>query len=78
MNDTFAKVVDIIAAQLDKSKESITQESSLEEMGADSLDRVEIVMKLEEVFNVQLDDDMADKISTVGQLASYVESLLKK
>lgn len=76
-NDTAAKIIAIIADQLTMKKEDITEESSMESLGADSLDRVEIVMKIEEKFDLEINDDDADKLSTVAQAIDYVNSLRK-
>lgn len=76
-NNTADKVISIVAQQLNINKSTISEEANLTSLGADSLDRVEIVMKLEEDFSVEIDDDAADKILTVGQAIDYVHGLRK-
>ena len=74
--DIYAKVVAISAQILKVSKESITEQSNLENLGADSLNRVELVMELEETFGVEINDEEAEKLSTVGQIVDYVQTLI--
>lgn len=67
------KVVDIVAKQLDVSKEKIHPETSfISDLGADSLDIVELVMEFEEAFDVQIQDEDAEKIKTVGEAIDYI------
>lgn len=68
------RVIDIVAEQLGVNKEQITPETSfVNDLGADSLDTVELVMELEEEFDINIPDDAADKIQTVGQVIEYIE-----
>lgn len=69
------KIISLIAGQLTISKDIITEESTLDSLGADSLDRFEFVMKLEEEFGVTINDEDADKIVTVGQAIDYIYTL---
>ena len=72
------KVKNIIAEQLGVKKEEIKPESSFtDDLGADSLDTVEVVMALEEEFGVEIPDEDAEKITTVGQSVKYIEDKLK-
>ena len=67
------RVVDIVAEQLGQDKEKITRETSfVNDLGADSLDTVELVMELEEEFDINIPDDAAEKIQTVGQAIDYI------
>ena len=67
-------LIDIVAEQLGVSKEQITRETSfVNDLGADSLDTVELVMELEEEFDINIPDDAAEKIQTVGQAIDYIE-----
>ncbi|MBP1587263.1 MAG: acyl carrier protein [Clostridia bacterium] len=71
----FEKVKAIIAEQLNIDADKITMESSIiEDLGADSLDVVELVMALEENFGVEIPDDEAEKINTIGDIVNYIES----
>lgn len=76
-NDTRVKVVELIAQQLDRKPETVTDQDTFDSLGADSLDRVEIVMKLEEHFNIEIDDAEAEKIKSVDELVNYIHSLRK-
>ena len=68
------RVIDIVAEQLGVDKEKVTPESSfVNDLGADSLDTVELVMELEEEFDINIPDDAAEKIQTVGQAVDYIE-----
>lgn len=69
----FEKVVEIIAKELDKDASSITLETRLvEDLGADSLDAVEIMFSLEEEYGMEIDDESAQAIKTVGDLVNYI------
>ena len=69
------RVIDIVASQLGVSKEQITPETSfINDLGADSLDTVELVMELEEEFEINIPDDAAEKIQTVGQAVEFIEN----
>jgi acyl carrier protein len=67
------RVIDIVAEQLGVSKDQITRETSfVNDLGADSLDTVELVMELEEEFDINIPDDVAEKIQTVGQAIDHI------
>ncbi|MDH4200658.1 MAG: acyl carrier protein [Spirochaetia bacterium] len=64
----------IIAEQLGVDESEITQESHfIDDLGADSLDTVELVMALEEEFGIEIPDEDAEKIQTVGDVAKYID-----
>lgn len=68
------RVVDIVAEQLGVSKDKVARDTSfVNDLGADSLDQVELVMELEEEFDINIPDDAAEKIQTVGQAVDYIE-----
>lgn len=68
------KVVEIVAEQLGVDRDKITRETSfVQDLGADSLDTVELVMELEEEFDINIPDDAAEKIQTVGQAIDFIE-----
>lgn len=70
----FEKVQAIIAEELGIDKETITMESRLaEDLGADSLDAVELVMALEDEFGVEVDDEAATKIKKVSDIVEFLE-----
>lgn len=69
------RVVNIVAEQLGVEKDKITPETSfVNDLGADSLDTVELVMELEEEFDINIPDDAAEKIQTVGQAIEHIEN----
>jgi acyl carrier protein len=68
------RVIQIVAEQLSVNKDQITRETSfVNDLGADSLDTVELVMELEEEFDINIPDDAAEKIQTVGQAIDHIE-----
>ena len=70
----FEKVRDILVDQLDVEEEKVTMEASVtEDLGADSLDFVDLVMSLEEEFDVEIPDDQVENINTVGDIVKYIE-----
>ncbi len=71
------RVVEIVANQMGVDKSQITRETSfVNDLGADSLDTVELVMEFEDEFNINIPDEDAQKIQTVGQAIDYVEAHL--
>jgi acyl carrier protein len=74
MSDVFEKIKPIIAERLSVDESKITENASfIEDLGADSLDTVELIMQLEEAFDIQIPDEDAEKISTVGDVVKYIE-----
>ncbi len=70
----FEKVMDIIAKQLDLDADIITMESKLvEDLKADSLDVVELIMDLEQEFDIEIPDEELPKVRTVGDIVEYLE-----
>jgi len=70
----FEKVQTMLADQLNISKDKITMESDIiNDLGADSLDVVELLMSLEDVFNITVPDEMANKLQTIGAVVKFVE-----
>ena len=69
------RVIDIVAEQLGADKEKITVETHfVNDLGADSLDTVELVMELEEEFDISIPDDAAEKIQTIGEAVKLIEA----
>ncbi len=72
----FEKIRDIIAEQLNVDKEEITMDTSfVNDLGADSLDLMEIVMCIESEFGIEIPDDATDKIVTVGDAVEQIKSI---
>ncbi|TCK18308.1 acyl carrier protein [Thiogranum longum] len=77
MSNVEERVKKIVVEQLDVSEDSVTNEASfVDDLGADSLDTVELVMALEEEFECEIPDDEAEKIGTVQQAIDYVSAHL--
>lgn len=71
----FDKVKEIIVNELKVDAAKVTPEASLkEDLGADSIDAVEVIMSLEDEFNISISDDAAQNIKTVQDLVDYIES----
>ena len=71
----FEKVRDIVVDQLDADENDVTMESSIvDDLGADSLDVVDLVMSIEEGFDVEIPDEEVENIKTVGDIVKYIES----
>ena len=74
MSDVREKVKQVIVDQLSVNPEELADDASfIEDLGADSLDIVELVMEFEEQFGVDIPDEEAEKISTVGEAIKYIE-----
>ena len=74
----FDKVKEIIIDELNVDSEKVTLDANLkEDLGADSIDAVQIIMDLEDAFNIEIDTDNAEAISTVRNIVDYIESLIK-
>ena len=76
--DVFDKIKKMISDQLDYEADKIDMQTSFEEIDADSLDIVELVMALEEEFHLEIADEDVEKIATVGDVVSYVEAHISK
>lgn len=69
-----AKVIDIVADKLNADKGSISRKSAfIEDLNADSLDQVELVMEFEDEFDTEIPDEQAEKIKTVGQAIDFIK-----
>ncbi|MBJ59796.1 MAG: acyl carrier protein [Flavobacteriales bacterium] len=74
MSDTATKVKAIIVDKLGVDEAEVTSEASFtNDLGADSLDTVELIMEFEKEFDIQIPDDQAEAISTVGDAISFIE-----
>ena len=75
MADLDEKVKEIIAKELGVERDKLTNEASfMEDLGADSLDTVELVMEFEKEFNIDIPDEDAEKLRTVGDAVGYLNS----
>ena len=78
MSDIANKVKSIIVDKLGVDEKEVTPTASFtNDLGADSLDTVELIMEFEKEFNIAIPDDQAEKIGTVGQAVAYIEQNVK-
>ena len=78
MSNVEERVMKIIVEQLGVKEEEVTSEASfVDDLGADSLDTVELVMALEEEFKIEIPDEDAEKITTVQQAIGYIDTHLE-
>mgnify|MGYP002777185666 FL=1 len=78
MSEIAQKVTSIIIDKLGVEASEVTPEASFtNDLGADSLDTVELIMEFEKEFNISIPDDQAENIATVGQAISYLEANVK-
>lgn len=78
MSEIAQKVTSIIIDKLGVEESEVTPEASFtNDLGADSLDTVELIMEFEKEFNISIPDDQAENISTVGQAIKYLEENVK-
>ena len=78
MSDIASRVKKIIVDKLGVDEAEVTNEASFtNDLGADSLDTVELIMEFEKEFNISIPDEQAENISTVGQAIAYLEQNVK-
>ena len=78
MSDIATRVKKIIVDKLGVEEAEVTNEASFtNDLGADSLDTVELIMEFEKEFNIAIPDEQAEKISTVGQAVDYIQANVK-
>jgi len=77
MATTFEKVRDVIVEKLGVDAAKISEDASfIDDLGADSLDTVELIMQFEEVFDIEIPDEEAETITTVGTAVKYIDGKL--
>jgi acyl carrier protein len=73
MADTMERITQIIVERLDVEADEVTMEAGIkEDLGADSLDVVDLIMELEDEFNLTIEEEDAEKINTVGDIVNYI------
>lgn len=79
MENIFERVQDIVVQQLGVDKTQVTLEANFaNDLGADSLDTVELVMAIEEEFSIEIPDEDAEKISTLDQAIQFIQQAVEK
>lgn len=78
MSETASKITSIIAEKLHIDASTINGSSTLQDLGADSLDMVDIIMKVEEEFGIEINDENAEKLHNVQDVINYVHELRTK
>jgi len=77
MSDVLERVTKIVVEHLDVEAEKVTEKASfIDDLGADSLDNVELVMAFEEEFDIEIPDDAAEHIQTVGDAVKFISEKL--
>lgn len=71
--DTMKKIKEIISRQTDIDEDTLTEDTTMEEITSDSLDIVEMLMDIEETFDVDISDEDAKKLTTLGELSNYID-----
>jgi acyl carrier protein len=75
---TFDRVKKVVVDQLDVNEDEVTPTASfVDDLGADSLDQVELIMAFEEEFDIEIPDEDAEKIATVGDAVNYIDEKTK-
>ena len=75
MSDTLNKIKDIVIDKLGVDESKVTSEAKfIDDLGADSLDTVELIMQFEDDFNIEIPDEDAEKILSVGQAEAYINN----
>jgi len=74
----FEKLAGIVAEKLHIERTHVKAESTMQDLGADSLDMVEIIMRIEEEFNIEINDADAEKLNTMQEVVTYIQSRLNK
>lgn len=78
MEDVASKVKEIIVEKLGVNESEVSENASFtNDLGADSLDTVEMIMEFEKTFDIQIPDEMAEKITTVGEAIEYIQNNVK-
>lgn len=72
--DTMEKIIEIISDKTDVKPELLDEDTSIDEIGADSIDIVEILMAFEEEFHVEISDEKAKELKNLGELKEYLEN----
>ena len=76
--DTYDKIITIISQKLNQDKKAVEQAKNFQDLGADSLDMVEIIMELEEQFNIEIKDEDAEKLTNLTEVVDYIHTLRTK
>ena len=76
--ETLSQVIEIVADKLNMDVSDISEESDFKSLGADSLDIAELIMSFEETFGIEINDDDAEKIASIGEAATRIHELISE
>ncbi len=74
VDETFSKIADIVASKLNIEKKLVTMDATLQGLGADSLAILEIILRLEECFDIEINDEDAEKMTTMREVVDYINT----
>ena len=77
LHETRNRIVELIVAKLSIEPSRVTDEVTLDDLGADSLDMIELIMKIEDAFDIHIDDDYLQQLHSIKDLVLYVHNLRK-
>ncbi len=75
---TFEKITEILAEQLDADRDAMTADTKIaDDLGADSLDLVDLIMAVEDEFDIEIPDEDVENIQTIGDIVNYIDEKIK-
>lgn len=77
LHETRSRIIELIVTKLSIEPSRVTDEVTLDDLGADSLDMIELIMKIEDAFDIHIDDDYLQQLHSIKDLVLYVHNLRK-